>query len=79
MSYIIVNTQASTWADALRTGKQPLITDPAELVFGLSALAVRLDKLGEDKDKYGIDIDTKRLNCLTLLTQSLLQNGLKSL
>ena len=79
MAEISVNTQASTWADDLWTEKENLITDLTKLVFGLSALAVRLDKLGEDKDKYGIDIDTKRLNCLTLLTQSLLQNGLKSL
>ena len=53
--------------------------DLSELVFGLSDLAVRLDKLGDDKDKYGLDLDMKRAKCLTLLTQSLLQNGLKYL
>ena len=53
--------------------------DLSELVFGLSALAVRLDKLGDNKDKYGPDIDTKRSKCLTLLTQYLLQNGLELL
>ena len=77
MAEISVNTQASTWANALWTGKQPLITDLSELVFGLSASEVRLDKLGDDKDKYGIDLNTKRENCLTLLTQSILQNGLE--
>ena len=38
-----------------------------------------LDKLGDDKDKYGLDIDTKREKFLTLLTLSLLQNVLESL
>ena len=74
-----MKTQAATWDYALQTGKEPLVLDLAELVFGLSDLAVRLDKLGDDKDKYGLDLDMKRAKCLTLLTQSLLQNGLKYL
>ena len=55
-----MKTQASAWDDALRTGKEPLVLDLAELVFGLSALAVSLDKLGDYKNKYGLDIDTKK-------------------
>ena len=62
-----MNTLAVSWADALRTGKEPLISDLSELVFGLSYLAVRLAKLGEYKDKYGLDIDTKKAKCLTFL------------
>ena len=76
---ISMKTLAVVWADALQTGKEPLILDLSELVFGLSASEVRLDKLGNDKDKDGLDIDTKKAKCLTLLTQSLLQNGLESL
>ena len=74
-----MKTQAATWDYALQTGKEPLVLDLAELVFGLSDLAVRLDKLGDDKDKYGLDLDMKKAKCLTLLTQYLLQNGLKYL
>ena len=51
-----MNTQASTWADDLWTEKENLITDLTKLVFGLSALAVRLNKLGDDKDKYGLNL-----------------------
>ena len=32
-----------------------------------------------NKDKEDVDIDTKRATCLTLLTSSLLHNGLKSM
>ena len=66
--YIIVKTQAAAWSDALWTGKEPLISDLAEIFSGLSSSAIRLEKLGDDKDKYGFDIDTKRSKCLTLLT-----------
>ena len=79
MTDINVKTQAANWADALWTWKEPLISDLDELVFGISSLAVRMDKLGDNKDKYGLDIDTKREKCLTLLAQSILQNGLKYL
>ena len=65
---ISMKTLAVAWADALQTGKEPLILDLSELVFGLSASEVRLDKLGNDKDKDGLDIDTKKAKCLTLLT-----------
>ena len=74
-----MKTQDITWVDALRTGKEPLITDLADLFLCLSALGFRLDKLGADKDKYDLDHDTNRANCLTLLTQFLLQNGIESL
>ena len=67
-----MKTQAASWANALWTWKDPLVSDLTDLIFGLSASPVRLDKLGDDKDKYVINIDTKRANCLTLLTQSLL-------
>ena len=76
---ITVRTQAAAWDDSLWTGKEPLISDLAEIMFGLYSSAVRLEKLGEDKDKDGINIDTKISKCLTLLTQSLLQNGLELL
>ena len=74
-----MNTLAVAWANALRTEKEPPILDPAKLVFGISYLAVRLDKLGDYKDKYGLNLNTKRETCLTLLAQSPLQNGLKLL
>ena len=74
-----MKTQAVAWADALRTWREPPISDIAKIIFGLSALAVRLDKLGDDKDKYDLNLNTKRKTCLTLLTQSLLQNGFKLL
>ena len=35
--------------------------------------------MGNDKDKEGLDLNTKIETCLTLLTSSLLQNGLESL
>ena len=79
MADIIVNTYASSWVDALWTGKEPLISDLAEIVFGLSYLAVRLDKLGDYKDKYCLDLDMKREKCLTLITKSIVQNGLDSM
>ena len=74
-----MKTQSSSWADALRTGKEHLITDLSNTVFGLSDLSFRWDKLGDDKDKYGLNLDTNRAKCLTFLTQSLLKNGLKLL
>ena len=74
-----MNTQASAWSDALRTGKEPMVLDLAELVFYISSLVDMLDKLGIDKDKEGINFDTKTPTCLTLLTFSLLNNGLYSL
>ena len=51
-----MNTQSSSWADALRTGKEPLITDLSNTVFGLSDLSFMWDKLGDDKDKYGLNL-----------------------
>ena len=76
-----MKTLAVSWADALRTGKEPLISDLSDIVFGLSSLAVRLENLGDDKDKDSLDINAKKGKFLTLLllTQSLLQNGLASL
>ena len=74
-----MKTLTVAWDESLWTGKEPLILDPPKLVFCISALEVRLDKLGDDKDKYGLDSNTKKANCLTLLTKSLLQNGLESL
>ena len=74
-----MKTQAGSWSDSLWAGKEPLISDLAELVFVLSDSTVRLDKLGDNKYKYGLDLNTKRAKCLTLLTQSLLQNGLEFL
>ena len=53
--------------------------DLAKLVFGLSASAVRLENMGNNRDEKQLDIDTKKERCLTLLTRSLLQNGLESL
>ena len=38
--------------------------DIAKLVFGLSALVVRLNKLSEYKDENQLDIDTKRKRVL---------------
>ena len=76
MSNISVKNQAGYWSDAFWTGKERLIKDLAKLVFGLSPLEVRLDNLGDDEYKYGLNLDTKRENFLTLLTQSLLKNGL---
>ena len=35
-----MKTLAVAWADALRTGKEPPISDPANIVFGLSAYIV---------------------------------------
>ena len=75
--YIILKTQASAWSDALWTGKEPLISDLAEIFSGLSSSAIRLEKLGDDKDKDGLNIDTKKENCLIFLTQYLLQNILE--
>ena len=74
-----MKTQASAWANALWNGKEPLISDLSDLVFDLSSLAYRLENLGDDKDEDGLNIDTKKETCLTLLTLSILQNGLKSL
>ena len=74
-----MKTQAATWDYALQTGKEPLVLDLAELVFGLSDLAVRLDKLIDNNDEDILDIDTKRENCLTILSSYLLQNGLELL
>ena len=74
-----MRNQASIWADALWTGKEPMVSDLAKIVFGLSSLANRLAKLCNDKDKEDFDIYTERETCLTLLTLSILQNGLKSL
>ena len=37
-----MKTQASDWVDALCTGKEPLVSDLAKLVFDLSSLAYRL-------------------------------------
>ena len=74
-----MKTQASAWANALWNGKEPLISDLADLVFDLSSLAYRLENLGDDKDEDGLNIDTKKETCLTLLTLSLLQNGLNYL
>ena len=79
MQDISVKTQAAAWVNSLRTGKYPLVLDLSELVFDLSALAVTLDKLDNDKDKYGLDLDTKTAKCLTLLTQYLFQNALEFL
>ena len=76
MADTIVNTQTSAWDETLLTGKEPLISDLAKLVFDLSSLAHRLDNLVDDKDEDGLDINTKKAMCLTLLTLSLLQNGL---
>ena len=74
-----MKTLAVAWDDALWTGKEPLISDLSKLVFCISALEVRLDKLGDDKDKDGLDIYTKKANFLIFLTKSLLRNGLESL
>ena len=46
-----VRTQASAWADALQNGKEPLVSDLANIFFDLSSLADRLAKLVSDKDK----------------------------
>ena len=74
-----MKTQSGSWSDALRNGKEPLFSDLAELVFCLSSSAVRLEKLSNYKDRYGIDINTKRAKFITLLTHSILHNSLKSL
>ena len=74
-----MKTLTVAWDESLWTGKEHLILDPSKLVFCISALEVRLDKLGDDKDKYDLNLNTKRKTCLTLLTQSLLQNGFKLL
>ena len=57
-----MKTLAVSWANSFWTGKEPQISDLAKLIFGLSASAVRLEKLGDDKDKYDLDINTKRTN-----------------
>ena len=72
-----MKTLAVAWADDLWTGKKRLIYDLSEIIFGVVALAVRLEKLGDDKDKDGLNIDTKKANCLIFLTQYLLQNILE--
>ena len=71
-----VKTQASAWDYALWTGNEPLISDIDELVFDLSSSTDMLDNLGDKKDA---DLNTKKAMYLTLLTLSLIQNGLKSL
>ena len=55
-----VRTQASVWDDALWTGKEPLVSDLSKIIFGLSSSVDRLTKLGNDKDKDDVYIDTKR-------------------
>ena len=46
-----VSTQDSAWVDDLLTGNEPLVLYLSKLVFGLSSLADRLAKLGDNKDK----------------------------
>ena len=74
-----VKNQASAWDDEFWTGKEPLVSDLAKLVFGLSFSEDKLDKLGNYKYKEGLDIDTKRATYLTLETSFSLHNGLKSM
>ena len=74
-----VENQASAWDDALWTGKEPLVSDLAKLVFGLSFSEDKLDKLGNYKYKEGLDINTKIATYLTPKTSFFLHNGLKSL
>ena len=71
-----MRNQASALADALQTGKEPMVSDLAKITFGLTSLADRLAKSGNDKDKEDFDIDTEIETCLTLLIPSLLQNDL---
>ena len=79
MADVNVTTLAVAWDDALQTRKESSILDTSKLVFELSASAVRLDTLGDDRYEKKLDIDTKKETCLTLLTKSLLQNSLESL
>ena len=67
------------WTDDIWTGKEPPISDLAKLIFGLYALAVRLNKLGDDTYEEDLYLYTKITMCLTLLSQYLLQKGLESL
>ena len=53
--------------------------DIAKLVFNIYSSADRLDKLGNDKDKDDVDLETKISMCITLLTLSLFHNYLESL
>ena len=76
MMEISLKTQAATWDNSLWNRKEPLVLYLAEICFGLSASAIRLGKLGDDKDKCGLGIDTNIEKCLILLTSYLLQNGL---
>ena len=59
MADVNVKTLAVAWANSLRTGKEPSISDLAKIVFGLSASEVRLNKLGDDKDEKQLNIDRK--------------------
>ena len=79
MADVNVTTLAVAWDDALQTRKESSILDTSKLVFELSASAVRLDTLGDNRYEKKLDIDTKNETCLTLLTKSLLQNSLESL
>ena len=69
----------TAWSDPLQTGKDPSTLDITKLIFGLPASAVRLNKLGDNKDDKKLDIDTRKSTHITLLTKSLLQNCLNSL
>ena len=41
-----VKAQGIDWADALRTGKEPVACDLATIIFDLSSCKARLEELG---------------------------------
>ena len=79
MVEVSAKSQAADWANALQTGKEPSISYLSELNFGLSALEVVLNKLGDGLYEEKLNLNMKKETCLKLLTDSLLQNGIGSL
>ena len=72
-----VSIQYKAWAKSLQTGVDPAILDLATIVFDLSPDQDRLEKLGGFLHG-GKNLGEKNYICLTLLTLSLISNGLAS-
>ena len=74
-----VKAQAKAWDKALQTWVEPAISDLARIVFGLSSDLDRLEKMGIGQYGKGKSLGEKKDACLSLLTSSLITNGMTTI